>query len=659
MRFVYVLEDDAKFQTEIVDAIQSIDPKIQIRLLSLENFFLWMKDLMQKGAEAIPEAGVAPHWIPPLSLSKEAHRLVAVVAKIEYLGVRQLPLLKRTRSLFVKKGICTEADPTAFVLTTFDEPTFSVKEIKDRIISNVIYKPFDRLILIQHLTYAIDGRHPPSKYVIANQKTSATIEMLKEAKMEALSEVGFITRSQRHLPLTGMVSKYYGASFAAGNKNSLMAKLLESKPDPLKKGEYICLFGFFGVLPPQISMLRRKIRSSIPDMKFLWQEPDGQNKIKERHLGVIIIEDVKSNAEDIKETLEHRFSKVNVAIYKNSHDFLLDLDPGLIDLEQIQPKYPAFPEGQSITFVFDKSGMHVVSLIKLSSERTTLFGLSEAQVTVSSFWMDCLGTDGISLWKNWLATHSDHVVVVSISENKYYLRPLFVKKDENTQSILVEFQELTAEQRNVYLLSHSRIPKKTDIIFVSHRFLKPDDQEHWLKVQGAIMARSQGVGLGHHCRIISVASKDYSDIDLRKLGAFVHDVMYRPIDRKYLAQKVKFFYSEMETRKEPVDFPTQKKDETIDVANPVTISEISEAGLVLKYYRPIELGEFCYFILWSPYEIGAPRMTATCNYTEPSSEKGSFNNHFVFFGIVDYFLKSLRIWIRDNYISSRDGGKDH
>jgi hypothetical protein len=90
--------------------------------------------------------------------------------------------------------------------------------------------------------------------------------------------------------------------------------------------------------------------------------------------------------------------------------------------------------------------------------------------------------------------------------------------------------------------------------------------------------------------------------------------------------------------------------------NPVTVNEISEAGFVMQYYRSVAVGSFREIILWQPYEIGAPELLATCNYCEENpAQKGSYNCHFVFFGISDHLLKRIRVWIRDNYILSKEG----
>jgi hypothetical protein len=140
MRFVYLLEDDAKFQQEIVSAIVEIDPKIQIRVFTtLESFSKWIKDVMVHGPTHVVLGGVPPDGVAvPTIDPAEAHQLVCIISKIEYTGKKQLPLLKKTRDFLVKKGVCTAEDPTAFVLTAFDDPGFKIKDLEDRILNNVI-----------------------------------------------------------------------------------------------------------------------------------------------------------------------------------------------------------------------------------------------------------------------------------------------------------------------------------------------------------------------------------------------------------------------------------------------------------------------------------------------------------------------------------------
>jgi hypothetical protein len=143
---------------------------------------------------------------------------------------------------------------------------------------------------------------------------------------------------------------------------------------------------------------------------------------------------------------------------------------------------------------------------------------------------------------------------------------------------------------------------------------------------------------------------------LRQYASIVTDFFYKPIDRTYFIYKLYTFFPELKSPKEPITIQTNKNEETLFTANPVQIAEISEAGLMMQYYRTISVGSFRDFVLWQPYEVGAPRLVATCNYCEEAQQEGVYNVHFVFFGMTDYFLKTIRIWIRDTYIQGKERG---
>jgi hypothetical protein len=75
----------------------------------------------------------------------------------------------------------------------------------------------------------------------------------------------------------------------------------------------------------------------------------------------------------------------------------------------------------------------------------------------------------------------------------------------------------------------------------------------------------------------------------------------------------------------------------------------------MKYYRPIPVGDFREFILWMPNEIDIPLIFGTNNFTEDDKNtKGNYFNHFVFFGMKDIYLKHIRVWIRDNYVHTKE-----
>ena len=653
MKFVFVLEDDPRFKTDIWEAIQAIDPQIQVRYFDkLSLFFDWLKDLNVNGPLAIGRGGVK-YPEDKGSVGNEEHQLAAVISKVEFLGARQLPLLKKTRDLFVAKRVCTLEDPTAFVLTTFMAENLDIRALENRLLNNVILKPFDRLILIQHLTFAIDGRHPASKYTIANQKTSTLIEMLKQIDMKAIGEIGFVSKSDVKIEAGTGISKYYSDFFKGELKNSVHARpwqtLKESDED------FKCFFYYYALNPAQISLLRRKVRSGPNEKKWNWNLAPANQNLSKRPLGVVMIEENDASAAEISDMLRKRISNIELIVYKSYIAFCEDFDPSLLGDAGREEPPRAFPKDVDLTFVFDHSGQVLQSVEKNVKEPVQIMGVAEKVFEENKhWWIQNLTPDMANRWKEAVASRSQTTIVFILGLNKFYLKPIFFDKDPGHKFYKIKMAELTAQERDDYKRSLSKMPKITDLILMSHRYIGPEQIEKWQNIADRVALRSKANGSMERPQLIVLSSKEYQDKEIREFGKFAADIFFRPIDRVYTLQKLKLLFPEISFGKDPVDFHTVNAESSIYAANPVVITEISEAGLVMQYYRALELGCFREFVLWQAYELDLAKIVGTCNFTEPGAEKGVFNNHFVFFAIGDNFLKSIRIWIRDNYILSKE-----
>ena len=655
MKYIFVLEDDPRFQKEIWEAIQSVDPQLQVRFFSkLSEFFDWLKDLSASGPSSIARGG-RRYEADTSAASADAAQLVAVVSKIEFLGARQIPLLRKTRDLFIAKGVCTAEDPTAVVLTTFVAADFDSQDLQDRILNNVILKPFDRLILIQHLTFAIDGRHPASKYTISNQKTNTAIEMLKNIEMQALSDVGFITTSDRKIAPNESTSKYYSDHFKAELKTSVHARLWQGIPLTQDPVLYQCFFYYFGLNPSQIGMLRRKVRNKPDDPKWNWNLAPAPAP-KGRGLSVLMIEENDTSSAEISETLKKRIAGIQLITYKSFQSFCEDFDPSLLGEETSTEELPlAFPKDVDLTFVFDLTGQVLQSVEKSTEESVQILGVADSVLIENKFWwIQNMTPDSVGAWKDSINNRLVHVLVFQFGSQKYFIKPMFFDKDLAKKTVRVKFEELTFKERVDYKMSKTKVAQVTDVVLMSHRFMTSEDSEKWKNIEERIKKRNVKSGAEITPLLMILTSKDYSDREIRQWGQFATDLFYRPVDRVYLLQKLKLFFPFINFGKDPVQFFTTSIKERIYAANPVIINQISEAGLVMQYSRALEIGCFREFILWQAYEVAAAKIVGTCNYSEPGSEKATFNNHFVFFAINDHFLKSIRIWIRDNYIQGKE-----
>jgi hypothetical protein len=658
MKYVYVLEDDPRFQKEIWEAIQAIDPQLQVRFFNaLAEFFDWLKDLGNSGPEAIFRGGKKSEFdTAPPGTSEADAQLVAIISKIEFLGPRQLPLMKKTREFFIAKGVCTAEDPTAVVLTTFVASDFNPHELEDRLLNNVILKPFDRLILIQHLTFAIDGRHPASKYTIANQKTDTTIEMVKSIDMMALSEVGFITKSDRAIDHSAGVSKYYSDHFKVELKNSVYAKPWQSLKKENLVENFHCFFHYYGLNPSQIGALRRKIRAEKNDPQWNWNVDPSLQNFKKRPFGVVMIEENDGHAAELADLLRKRIPEVHLTTYKSYISFCEDFDPELLGDEASKTEsQPAFPKDVNLTFVFDWTGQILVEVEKSVKDPVQILGIQDATISGNkNLWIQSLTPEMVNVWKDCVANNAQKVIQFQTGLHKFLIRPTFFEKDLAKKQVRIKFYELSPAEKAEFKKGQTKAPKVTDLVLMSHRYMNPENTDKWTAISQSFEKRSAANGDSLKPHLMILTSKDYSDVEMRQFGSFAADIFYRPVDRVYTLQKLKLFFPEINFGKDPVQFQTLKSNSKLYAANPVVINQISEAGLVMQYNRALEPGTFREFILWQAYELAAAKIVGTCNYSEPGSEKGSFNNHFVFFGIGDNFLKSIRIWIRDNYILSKD-----
>jgi hypothetical protein len=652
MRFVYVLEDDPKFQKEIFDAIQFIEPKIQVRIFSkLSDFVSWMRLMMTLGPAAINKGGYPLPWVKQEDAVEEAHQLVLVISKIEFLGLKQLSLLRKSRGLFIERGICTKEDPTSIVLTAFDDPNFHLKELGDRILNNIIFKPFDRLILIQHLTFAIDGRHPASKYTIANQKTTAEFEMLKEVQIDAVSEFGLITRSNNPIK-PGAVAKYYGEIFISSQHRSVMAICESCVPHPLRPGEFQVALRFFAADPIQISNFRKKVRDpKIPNLNFKWPLAEGKANDP---FNVIVIDPEESGSNGLGTTLERKFKGLKTFHYNTFKSFLLDLDPNQMNSKDESPAKP-FSSGPEMSFVFDVRGTQVLSLKKPSSAPVKVFNIEEKDFLNKAQWMSTHLVDAHKdkfkrIFKPSGMDSTDDSLFMVRAEGVEYLLNLTGKDPQADGQMILKFTEASKAEWIAYLQKSSKLPAKVDAIFVSYRFLGDAPAERWNWVSEALKGKGGPVP-----RIFLITTQGYSNAQEREMALYLSDIFFHPIDRGYLALKFHYFFPYLQVLDEPLALKTIPESHSLKVANPVKVVELSEAGYVMEYYRPISVGSFREIVLWQPYELGAPEMLSNCNFTEEQQgKKGVFSCHFVFFGMTDHFLKNIRVWIRDNYISSKE-----
>lgn len=652
MRFVYILEDDPKFQKEISEAIHIIDPKIQIRIFpKLENFANWIKHMMTTGPKAIAQAGLIQKFVPQAEVSDtEAHEVVMIVSKVEFLGPAQLNLMERTRQVFIDRKICSPDHPTAFVITAFDSPDFQLRKLQSKIINNVIFKPFDRLILAQHLASAIAGRKPPTHYLVANQKTNTNVELLKNVDIESISDVGMITVSEREIRV-GAVAKYYGKTFVTNRHRSIFAICRECIPHPKEKGKFRASFTYFSAEQTQISNIRKLSRDrTATDFPFDWVKrvPIGSSE-----LHVVLLDDEENTPSGLGGQIEKVFSSAKVTSYTNFSSFFADLDPAQA-IQQRDSTLKTLGGANSVTLKFDMSGLTFLDVESEKKDLSTLFGISIRELKSKGNWFyqglsDAAHKEKYRKFVQTSALASDNMLSLTLNDTQFLVKATHVVKADRKFSITLV--EPTKDEQITWGRKNTRLQRPVHLVIASQALFRDGAKERWNNVKEQLRKR-----FNVEPKIIVTTKKEFSDDEIRHLSGFVSDIFIKPMDTVYFLQKLKCFLPHIREKGERFVIRSIAHVETVKAVYPVKVHEISEAGFTLTHEYNIDVGSFREVVLWQPYQISSPELHCTCNYVEESqNKKGEFICQFIFFGISDYFLKNIRIWIRNTYVNSKDG----
>lgn len=657
MKFVYILEDDTKFQKELAESISAIDPLIQSRFFnSLSELFEWFKTFSSEGRPAIAKGGKTHTYVhQELSFATDDNQIALIMFKEGMINHTHLKMVAKIQKALLERQACPLDTPTSMVLTAFDNPDFDIKKYMDPILSNIIFKPFDKLILQQHLIYALEGHKAPAENTLVNQQTTAVVELLKDIQLEAISDVGFLTSSDRPIEV-GSICKYYGQMFTSSRHRSVMAVCQHCLPHPKNPGNYLAVFYFYALDQLQITNLRKFSRAKeAKPYDYKWA-PFSKTSMPEIHIACI--DEDENNQPTFINKVEQMFTGVKLYKYKSFGALMADIDPAHALAEGGSQRSPSFHGFETVKLTFDSTGHTYLGLeTDTKKEISSLFSLSLGDLKNKYDWMaSFLSKEHKEKYRKYC--HSgvvldDGILNLMVGEHSFPIRVVDVRKDGGKLHFTV--RELNSEETLNFLKANSKISKGLHLIVSSHHWCSEGSLEKWEQLKASVETRFQ-----LRPKVVMTSKEEFNDKQEQAFSKHIDDIFYKPIDPVYLMQKIKLFYPAVSERVERVKFSTVECDLTIKTVNQVKITEISEAGFVMEYYRPLPVGSFREIILWKPNELEAPELLATCNFVEESESKEKdksktiYKCHFVFFGSTDAFLKHIRLWIMENYVQSKE-----
>jgi hypothetical protein len=292
MAMVIIIESDPSHIEPVTLALQAVDAKIILKNFNTSvDFEKWLTQTDVHTEISCPD------------------KVRLIICTEKYSSHGSSPQISQFDAWTKKISASCKHAQLKFIVGFFatDEKEFKAWTLTQSVF-NLVQKPYDDLILKQNLRLAL-GVDSSQGSDLHSMKTTSIIEVLKPAKMFAVSEVGFITKSDRELPI-GKVTKYYSAIFSWQTVYSVFARSLDQFQDPKTKDWFLRLT-WFGTGRNQLL----HVRARFPKIKVLplpWSKPQSVASVQ-----ILVIGDPSPAGAELSGTLARLFKNTKVTSLKD------------------------------------------------------------------------------------------------------------------------------------------------------------------------------------------------------------------------------------------------------------------------------------------------------------------------------------------------------
>lgn len=567
-------------------------------------------------------------------------------------------LIEPIHKKIVEEELTNTANPCGFVFTFYESEDFHLESYIHPLIYNVIFKPFDPLLLKESLKAAIHGRHPvqPEVYV---HDARGRVEILKDITTTAITELGFRTQSAREIPI-GKKARYYSDHFREGGREYVYAYCYANRPDPESPEHFLSSFAYFGISPDQLRAIRRFIHAQ-EDHHRLPIEDEVSDKQEET---IAVVSTNLEFVNSIRLMAQERFKKLSV-LHMPSF-FELNVALGRSDSENnIQNS----PLGQDKTLLFriERVSGRILQIQIDEKEidvNDRLFGHSVEQLISKSKIDDLLVARDRALLADFMAQDSNESkpIVGLLSHEK---KPTYFKVTHYFDTALDEMMEMETDAECsdliLALLSTSEIKahlgiKETNLSALEAVYFEvpAETSDSFLHSLRSLSSEIKDRDL--QTALFAIAKEKITTYENLRKFSFLDDYIVQPLDSFYFSHKLKQLFPHL-TCKSPNGLSREaiESDTVIQTALPVQVQKISELHISIVHNRALRLGDVRRFVLFTRDNDVLPAVWGACNYITEQSP-GEFLHEFIFFGVTDRHLKFIRNWMKSQYIQGKSKG---
>jgi hypothetical protein len=532
-------------------------------------------------------------------------------------------------------------------------------------VSDLVYKPIDWQLFSQKLDIVLGTSKGRSTHIYA-QQAEFRVKIAKAGVVEQVADFGFVMRSPGTLQ-PGTFGYFFFPREMDKSREGVVARCLFCRPHPEHKAMFQNYFSFFGMPDGMKTSIRnlfmeQKKQGQKYDTSFDRMMQEYQARLEDKPKNFIIVEMNAKYREVIRLLLEENFENVVVHECSSYQDFLRDyLGVGAkqkAPLDLVTPLSSFAGAGLAFTVSLDSQALEKISpepsgagLIcgheaqKLLADRKSWLSLMDVDDRLRVSELVAYATSGeasevtIDLQT---AAGKRKAVTISVA--------LDGRKPRLAGSIDFILRDVTKEKMVEAMSQGVGNGIRIDGFFLAGEFVGKESSA-WLDalrkkliLKGMVAAKSRLPFFIFVNDDIVKTPEDFKDYGF-------DEFIYRPIDRSLLLKRMRLHFPFMKMKPNvmiPLEFVN--KQMPVYVARDVTLEQVAEYGIQIRYPRSIGLGQ--YFSLFHPIfldENGDSMVIRSYYEREHPVHKEQIECYFSFFGVDDGFLKRIRRWIREDY----------
>lgn len=261
MATVVVLTRDVKLASQIILWVrQTMPDKLKVEhYASLDNYKEMLGiDLDPSKPVAIPKP--APGAAMPAE-GDEERKIKLFVIDVDLIHAKPIQWITELQRITKEKGakFITEGQPKVFMMA-YDTGVLRVDSFQHDVVDDLILKPIDKSLFLQKVEFLTAEAGKTNPNFLFRAKTAQIVEVGRDVVIDEISEFAVAVRSPGAVP-EGAFASIHCDAFGTKAGRRLIGRVYESSKHPVRDGEFIVRFAYFGISTEQLSTIRRYIKA--------------------------------------------------------------------------------------------------------------------------------------------------------------------------------------------------------------------------------------------------------------------------------------------------------------------------------------------------------------------------------------------------------------